>query len=304
MAQLDAAAVAEADVVETAPENSQDIDTTEAESPTDAESLYGDDQPETVEESLDEADGDQVEAVSAPASLNQEEKDQFAQLQPEAQRALSEILSRRDRETQQGLEAARSAQREAQRTAADQVANAQRQHAQQLSQIVQAFAPQPPSVELAREDPGEYAYQKALYDQSMGQFNQLIGSITSLNTEADQHSENRKREWLQEQVNQLRSIPEYADDATRPQFLAGLTEVGRELGFTDEDLADVSAKDVFALHKVRQLKIDADKWRAHQKKRNERPRAVGGRFAAAPAGRGAAPVTGVNDTLKTLYPND
>lgn len=300
-----AAAVAEAEVAQTAADNSQSTNDTSQVDETAEQALYEDDQPEGDE--LDELqDEDEApEPVEAPASLKAEEKEQFAQLPPEAQRFAADILKRRDQETQQGLETARSAQRQAEASAASQVAQTQQQFAAQAAALVQAFQPAPPPIELARQDPAEYQYQKAIYDEQMGNYQQLVGQIAGLHSQSEQHTVAQRQTWLQEQANQLRSIPEFADDTKRPEFQRQIADFGRELGFTDEELAEASAKHVMALHKFRQDRADAEKWRQHKAKRNERPRAAAGRFAAAPTGTGAPARAGsVDSTLKALYPND
>lgn len=317
MAQLqEAAAGTEADVTETAPDNSQgNTETSQVEPPqgeeTAEQALYGDDQPQEGEEgdeqqSDDDDDGDDTpEPVSTPASLKAEEKEQFAQLPQEAQRMLSEVLSRRDQEIQQGLQQARSAQQDAERAAADHAAQIQQQYADKFAGLVQAFQPTPPPLELARTNPAEYQYQKALFDEQNGQYQQLVGAIDGISNQSAQHFSAQQQEWQQAQVKQLLSIPEIADESTRAQTLSAITELGKEAGYTDEELAEVSAKDVMFLNKARAWKADAEKWRQHQRKRNERPRAAQGRFAAAPVGNGA-PSQGAsaNNTLKALYPND
>lgn len=296
------AAVAE-EVVETAPDNSQAIETTEN---NDAEALYEDDLPPEEDVESDEEVEEQAEAVVAPASLNAEEKEQFAQLPPDAQRAMSDIFQRRDREIQQGLEAARSAQRTAERTAADQTAQMQQHYAQQFNQLVQAFAPQPPPPELAQADPARYIALKAQFDHDSAQYGGLVQTISGMSQQSNQHFANRSQEWMQDQIGQLRSVPEFADDTTRQQFLEGVKATGLELGYTEDSLHQADATDLIALNKVRAWKSDAEKWRTHQKRRNERPRVPSGRFASAPAGNGAASngAGGVNNTLQALYPND
>lgn len=303
---FDPVAGAEAPVVETAtePGNVQQAVEPKGDETTE-QALYEDDLPEGEEGRDEQLDDDELEPIEAPASLKAEEKEQFAQLPPEAQRFAAEVLKRRDQETQQGLEAARSAQRQAEASAADHAAQVQQQFAAQAAQLVQAFQPTPPPVELARSDPAEYQYLKAIYDEQLGTYNELVRQIAGLHTQSEQHFGAQRQAWMQEQVNQLRSIPEFADDAKRPEFQRALADVGKELGFSDEELAGVGAKEVFALNKVKSWKADAEKWRQHQSRRNQRPRAAQGRFAAAPVGNGApARAPGVNDTLKALYPND
>lgn len=311
MAQLDeAAAGSEVDIDATAPDTSE----AEAEQTTQtpAEALYADDQPQTDDDTeqldADESDDDEAEeeaeAVNAPASLTPEEKERFAQLPPEAQRVFSATLARRDREIQQGLESARLAQREAERTAADQVAQTQRDFASRFENLIKAFQPTPPSPDLARTDPATYLYAKAQFDEDIQQFQALVGQVDGLKQQSSQHFEQRDQAWMQEQFNQLRSIPEFADDAKRPEFQRQIGEMGKELGYSDEELANVSAKDIFAINKARQWKLKAEKWDAHQKKRNERPRSVGGKFASAPVGNVGMRQSGAKSAADLLYPND
>lgn len=299
---IDPVAGAEAPVVETAPENQGD-DTQQGNA---EQALYEDDQPDPddLEEQQDDQD-DAPEPVEAPASLKAEEKEQFAQLPPEAQRFAADILARRDQETQQGLQAARVAQQNAERSAADTVAQTTQQFAAQFAQLVQAFQPEPPPVDLARENPQEYLYLKALHDEQMGTYSALVQQITGLHGQSEQHFAAQRQTWLQDQDRQLRAIPEYASDETRASFMADLGQLGMEIGYAPEDLNNAGAKDVLALTKIKSWKADAERWRQHKAKRNERPRAAAGRFAAAPAGNGApAKGGGADAALKALYPND
>lgn len=301
------AAGAEAEVIETAPE-SEAGSVAEAANETDEQGFYEEGDPFEGELEADEADAgdeaDEAPPIDAPVSLNAEEKTKFAQLPTEAQRALSDILTRRDRETQQGLESARSAQRDAERAAADQIAQVQRDFAERTARVIQTFAPQPPPLELARSDPAEYTYRKGLYEQELAEYQQLMGQLGNVRGQADEHFETRTKEWAQEQLKQLMTIPEFADESTRPELIQNLQTVGVELGYPAESLRNADAQDFFALNKARQWKAKADKWDAHQKKRNERPRAASGRFSAAPAGARTPGQPGQTDVLKALYPND
>lgn len=307
MAQLDeAAAVAEAEVTPTAPENSA-VDTTEAQTD-DLAGFYGEDPEQGDQTEEEQQDGDeepeQQEAVQAPASLKPEEKEQFAQLPPEAQRFAADLLARRDRETQQGLEQARTAQRQAETSAADTVAHIKQDFAQRATQLVQAFAPQPPPPELARQDPGHYTYLKAVFDEENAQYQALVEQVTGLQGQAGQHFQGRQQEQVQERIKGLMSIPEFANEETRGQFINDIESFGtKDLGYSVEQLAQMDVTDMSALKKAMSWKADAMKWRDHQKRRNERPRQAQGRFASAPVGNAIAQNSG-NDVLKSLYPND
>lgn len=309
MAQLDEAAAVDQPVDTTGPDSGADVETQ-----TDPLAFYQDEQAEEPEQATEddidpEEDGEEGEepeqpAIDAPVSLKAEEKEQFAQLPPEAQRMLSDVLSRRDRETQQGLESARTAQRQAEAAAAEQVAQTQRQFADKFEQLAQVFAPQPPDPRLAQQDPGAYIAAKAIYDEEIGHFGQLMQQITGIRQQADGHTQQQDKEWRDDQVRQLMSVPEFADEAQRNDFLTGIeTFATSEGGYSPEEVAQAGAKDILLLKKAQGWKAKAEKWDAHVKRRNERPR-ESGKFRAAPVGTPAKASGGSNDILKTLYPND
>lgn len=305
MAHLEGeAAGAEAEVVTTAPDT-QGADTPPTDHTTGEPDFYEDGDPfEDPEAEEDQAGEEGEEPVEAPVSLKAEEKEKFSQLPREAQQALSEIIQRREQDAQKGVESAQTAQRQAQAEAADKVAEAQRDFAQRFATVLSHFAPQPPPAELARSNTAEYLYRDAIFKQEQAAFQNLIGGIEDLQNQSTAHFEGRQEEWTDEQLNQLKSIPEYANEATRGQWGADIQNVGVELGYSEDALGQVNAQDVLALNRARAWKAKAEKWDAHQKKRNERPRAAQGRFAAAPAGARATGPVSQNDTLKTLYPND
>lgn len=310
MVQLEATAVENAEVVE-APEAG--VETAD----TDVSSLYPDDQPATgqpqpegegepADDDYDDADeegGEPEEAIAAPVSLKAEEKERFAQLPAEAQRMMAEVLSRRDSEVNKGLNDAREAQRVAERTAADQVAQTQRDFADRFERFAQAFAPQAPQREHYRDDMSFLAAREHYRDE-MAQFEQLAGQINGMKGEADSHSTAREQEWHQEQVKQLMSVPEFADEATRAEFIGSIEAFGvNDLGYAKEELAAAGAKDIIVLKKAMGWKAKAEKWDAHLARRNERPRQAG-KFTAKPAPAGQrngsnAPI----DVTEVLYPN-
>ncbi len=302
----DTAAGVEAEV-DTATPESQGTEPTESTN-TDAADFYGEDQSDQgqVETEEEPADDEAEEPIVAPVSLKAEEKEQFLQLPREAQQALSDILGRRDRETQQGLETARAAQRQAETSAADTIAEAQRDFAARSAQLIAAFAPQEPSLELLQQDPIAYMREQKLYEHQLGQFNAMIGELDQMHGQATSHFTQREQHENQERIKGLMSIPEFANEETRGQFIGELEKFGTgHLGYSVQQLAQMDATDMTALKRAMNDHRDAEKWRAHQKKRNERPRQAQGRFAAAPAGtRADAQVVDTEEAaLRRLYPN-
>lgn len=299
---------AEAEVEQTAPES-------QGGEQNDATQFYSEDQPVEAEPELEDDDTlDDDDDADEPADkptivqavgLKAEEQERFAHLSPEDQRFVADVLQRRHVETKNGLEAATMKAREAERTAADQVAASSQAHAQQLRALVNEFAPKPPPIELARTHPGEYQYQKALFDQDMADYTALVGSIEGIGGQSAQHLQQREQEQTQERIKGLMNIPEFANDESRPQLLASVEKHGIEyLGYDLERLGQMDATDLRALMKSQKDAEDAAKWRNHQKRRNERPRQAGGRFSAAPAGSAPAQTSAPTDDLKVCYPND
>lgn len=247
--------------------------------------------------------GEPLEDIAAPVGLKAEDKERFAQLPREAQQLAAEIIGNRVKDAQVGVEKAMSAQREAERTAADTVAETQRDYAERFTRFTQAFAPQPPQ---RQQYPNDTAYLVAMEDhrRESAQFQQLVEQIDGMKGEADSHSQARDQEWRQEQVKQLNSVPEFADESTRGAFLQSVEDFAvNDLGYGKDEIAQAGAKDIIGLKKAMSWKAKAEKYDAYVARRNERPR-QSGRFARpAPAG-GRVEVKQSGHPLASLYPND
>jgi hypothetical protein len=261
---------------------------------------------EDYSEDADEEGSEPEEAIAAPVSLKAEEKERFAQLPVEAQRMMAEVLTRRDSEVQKGLEGARTAQRDAERTAADTVAQTQRDYADRFERFTQAFAPPEPQ---RQQYPNDMAYLVAVenHRREMAGFRQLVEQVNGIKGEADSHFSAREQEWRQDQVKQLMSVPEFADESSRASFIQGIEDFAvNDLGYGKDEIAQAGAKDIIGLKKAMGWKAKAEKYDAYVARRNERPRQAGKFAKPAPAG-GRAPMgrQGVNtDVASILYPDD
>lgn len=308
MAHLEGEATgAEVEAVEAAPDT-QGTETAPTSDTTDAADFYDEGNPfEDAAEGGEDQQGDEpVDPIEAPVSLKAEEKEKFSQLPREAQQALSEIIQRREQDAQKGVQTAQAAQQQAQAAAADQIAATKSEFAERSARIVAAFAPQPPPKELALQDPAQYLYLKEVFEQEQQAFTAMVEQLGGIQNEAAGHFEAREQQEKAERIRGMLSIPEFANEETRGQFLNDLEAFGTtDLGYSVDQLAQMDAKDMSALKTAMSWKSDAEKWRTHVKNRNARPREAKGRFQSAPAGGGSATRQGVpSDTLKDLYPND
>lgn len=224
-----------------------------------AENDEFDDTEEVEEDETDDAEQDDEEdeqaepAIDAPVSLNAEEKEVFSQLPPEAQRAWAASETRRNTQVQEATTSAKEAQRKAEQAAASAERTADARRAEQMRAFTAAFEPQMP-------DPSQYqdiqSYQrdKAIYDHSKAQYDQLMQQVEGIGIETDE----MKAERIKARDAELMKIPEIANEETRDSFIKGAFEVAAELGYDQSELAEyMDANDLKALGMAAQWKRDS-----------------------------------------------
>lgn len=245
----------------------------------------GEDETDEAEEE-DEDDEQEAPAIEAPVSLNAEEKEVFAQLPPEAQQAWAASETRRNTQVQEATTRAKEAQRQAEQAAASAERQADARRAEQLKAFTAAFEPQMP-------DPAQYndiqAYQrdKAIYDHSKAQFDQLRQQVEAIGVETDE----QRAERIKARDAELLKIPEVADEATRDAFIKSAFEVAAELGYDQSDLAEhMDANDLKALGMAAKWKADSAELARIKAKSQERRRdSKTGKFKSLKPGAASQP---------------
>lgn len=254
------------------------------------------DEGEELEDAEDSGDDDEDEpeapAIAPPASLNAEEKAQWTQLPPEAQQAIVAIESRRTAEVQSGLEKARSAQREAETTAASRVAEAARLHTEQLATVAAAYAPKAPDPRLAETNPAAWIAQKARYDTAKAQHDDFVQQVAVMHDGATKEQERLEAESMSRMWNEVKDdLPEATDPAQWQELLGKMTPVALDLGYPIELLEQATPQDIRAIKRAAAWKEKAEKWDAFQSRKMVKVRA-GSKSArpnaAQPAGSGKA----------------
>lgn len=207
-------------------------------------------------------------AIPPPVSLNAEEKEVFAQLPPEAQQAWAASETRRNTQVQEATTRASEAQRVAEAKAAQANAQAEAVFAEQLKAVVGAFAPQEP-------DPANYAsiehyrHAKAVYDHQLAQHNEFAQQVAVVGKETPE----QKAARYQARDQQLLTIPEIADPATRDSYIQGAFSVAEELGYDRADLMEnMDAGDLKALAQAAKWKADSEELARIRAKSQERVR--------------------------------
>jgi len=230
------------------------------------------DEPDEPELEVDEDDDEQDEpetAIEAPASLNAEEKAQFAQLPKEAQRLLTEVETRRNGQVQQATTKAAEAQRVAETRAAQADAQAKAIYANQLKVFADNLAPQRPDPMMAQTDPATYIALNAQYDAARAQHDEFVQQVTAMGQEAE--SEMTQAE-VADRDRALMAIPEVQNEETRNAFFEKAIETAKVLGLDMNGVNRATAAELQALRNIHDWKAKSEKYDAAMAKQMKRVR--------------------------------
>ena len=229
---------------------------------------------EPVEEEAEAPEGDEAEAQDeqdeapvtpaseAPHGLNAEDRAKFAQLPPEAQRLVTEIETRRNRQATEFGERAANAQRQAQADAARAAVQAKQVYAEQLHTFVSAYAPQRPNP-ANYSDMQEFARDDAQFQYAAAQHQQLMQQVQGIGAEAQGEQGRMRDAVLQQEMQKAKAaLPDLADPVKGPKLVADLQGIAAEYGYGPERFAEADAADFVALDKMLRDRRDADKYRA------------------------------------------
>lgn len=243
---------------------------------------------EETEEEADEAepeDTDEVEeqeepAIPAPVSFNAEEKAVFATMTTEQQRAVAAIENRRNAQVQQATTRAAEAERQATANAQAQLAQIQREYAAGLEQYQAMFQVEEPDVSLIVSNPHEYQRQLAIYKATTAQYQYLEQQKSQALQQAQAYEREQEERFEAEQRSILaRELPEWNDPEQRQKIATSIIEVGQELGYSPEELKDVTARDILALNRFAKDREKAAKYDALMSQKMEAVRAAKGKPA-------------------------
>lgn len=277
--------------------------------------MYPDDAPaaevesETGEQQTNEDDEPQA-VIEAPASLNADEKTQFAQLDPKAQRLLADVEARRNSQVTAATTKAANAQREAESRAAMADAQAKAVYSQQLRAVVESIKlPAAPDPALAYSDPASYVAQKAHYDAAQAELSEFMQEVEQIGGEA---SNTVDQAFVDARDRALMAIPEIQNEETRTGFFDKAFEAAEKIGLDRSQIDHATADELKALRTIYDDQQDAKLWREHKAAKDAARRNPNGQFKPT---RQLPPVTIKPGTSsgksgqplsmeKILYPND
>ena len=275
----------------------QDIGAAEASTPTSVSEkaadfenyLYGDEEEEESPEDDSAEEGEELEleedeaeeadepetAIEAPASLNAEEKEVFAQLPPEAQQAWAASETRRNQQVQEATTKAAERERAAEMKAQQAEAAAEQKRATQLKAFIEPFRPQMPDPQLAQYDPASYIAAKAQYDAAVAQFSEWEQHIEGVATQAASQAAQIDE---QSRIADLMTVGKLADPATREEYLKTSLTLVEELGLDPVAFENVaSSSDFKALEKIAEWKTNSEKFKAAMSRQMQKVRSSKGK---------------------------
>lgn len=255
-------------------------DEPENEAPVDDETASDEPAEGEADEPTDEQqDEPETPAIDPPVSWNADDKAMFATLPPEAQRAIADRESQREKFVQSKATEAAEARRAVEATQA-QASQLHQNYMQTLAQLLPEVPAQPDTSLLRQGEEGAALfYEQQAYREAVIAQHQQVQHLMTQAGQAQAEQDARARAAYDAEQHRLLSDPEngipgWSEPETRAALAKDITAAAEALGYTPERLADVDATDVKALYAVSQMKAKADKWDALQKQKMATVRAA------------------------------
>lgn len=159
--------------------------------------------------------------------------------------------------------------------------------------------PEAPDPSLAMTNPGEFVQRKALHEAAMDQVNAILSSAGEVKDVANQLTKEQRTELLQSENAKLaEAMPSTATPEGRQKFFERAASAAKQLGYSDEDIGQVTDHRTFILAHYAALGLQAEKARekAKTKVANVPPVTPQKR----PQGPNAAKVAKNRDAMKRL----
>jgi hypothetical protein len=220
----------------------EDTEDTDAEAADDTPANDGNE--EDPEDGSQEATDDSDEASEDTATVELDGKKlEIPKGTPKAlvdgvKRMASELKADYTRKTQEAAQQAAQGQHQAQ--AAQQTMQRVQAAQQAVLQMAQQMIGEPPPLALAQQDIQSYTIQKALYEQRMGQLQQLMGHGQALTQQQQAQAQAQRSQVMQAEAQRMvQVLPELAKPEARRAFLDAASQAAAASGFTAEDVAGV-----------------------------------------------------------------
>lgn len=252
------------------------------------------DDPETAGEDVSEAEGDEGDEPDAP-----EIKDDVTVTVNGEKLSLSEIKSGYMRQQDYSRKTAEVAEK---RKAVEALSTRVTNSVNAIAEFLQSTLPKAPDPALAignAAQQSQYLREKTLHDNAMAMMAKVIEKANEPKAAVAALTKEQRAEFLASENARLAEVfPQTATPNGRKQFFESAASVARELGYSNEEIAQVADHRMFALaHYARiGMQAEASKVKAKQKVANVPPVAP----AKRQPGKGASKVAQNREAMKRL----
>ncbi len=117
-----------------------------------------------------------------------------------------------------------------------------------LVQFMQGLIPDEPSVDLAKTNPAEYNYQKALRDQAINELTQFVEGTQNMAKQDQQINQVEfQRMAMAEEGKLLQALPHLQNPQNRAKFNDNLLTTAKEFGFSEQEIKETVDHRVLSL---------------------------------------------------------
>lgn len=215
--------------------------------------------PETDTDEAPEPEATEDEEGETDEQPEEDSEEPQEEDQPPVEAAQDAIVRLADGSTVTVAELAKGQMRQADYTRKSQELANQRTtvtaQAEQLATTLEAFIdfvtaslPAAPDANLAYTNPNQYVAQKAQHDAAMAKVQELVALGQKPKDVTAAMSENDRRDLIaRENASLAEAFPETATQEGRAKFFGNVQKVANDLGFSTEELQQVTDHRVFAL---------------------------------------------------------
>ncbi len=143
-----------------------------------------------------------------------------------------------------------------------------------VSELLMSQVPPAPHHSLSLTDPTRYLQEKAQHEAALGIVQQIVEHASTAKTAVNAISHEQTEELLRSEVANLESaFPQIKTDVGKRQFFDGALSAAREIGFSDQELGQVTDHRMFkTLHYAKLgMLAEANKAKAAAKVQNVPP---------------------------------
>lgn len=131
-----------------------------------------------------------------------------------------------------------------------------------VAEFLSQQIPNAPDAALAMTDPNRFVREKAMHEAAMEKVNAILSQAGDVKGVANQLTAEQRSEYLaQENAKLAEVLPMTATPEGRKKFFENATSTAKELGYTDQEIAEVADHRMFRLAHYARLGIAAEKAR-------------------------------------------